>query len=250
MFVTIPPRINVTVPNERIEKINRSMEEVKNLQFRAVHCPYCGIYLFDVFEDIQGHIAVKCNKCKSMAFYYFAWKNGIKAENRDLQEWDELSQKQYLQICANNKKVGLEDRRFFEKVSGIEQGDDTYYFECDIDAYRRYRRRKEKEAYKEKEEIKDAELFGEITLLSLDAPYEDSDGYSYSLHDIVADENSAFEERLTRSLDLCEAIDNLSNEERCIIRITHLRRMWKPISSQNGKQSWEKVNLLALPKPN
>jgi len=65
MFVTIPPRINVTVPNERIEKINRSQEEVKNLQFRAVHCPYCGIYLFDVFEDIQGHIAVKCNKCKS-----------------------------------------------------------------------------------------------------------------------------------------------------------------------------------------
>ncbi len=66
MFVTIPPRINVTVPDERIERINRSQDEVKDMEFRFIHCPYCGIYLFDVFEDVQGHIAVKCNKCKGI----------------------------------------------------------------------------------------------------------------------------------------------------------------------------------------
>lgn len=153
-----------------------------------------------------------------MAFYYFAWKNGIKAEKKKLQEWDELSQEQYLQICAKNKKVDLEDRRFFEKVSGIEQGDDTYYFECNIDAYRRYRRKKEKEAYKEKEEAKDADLYGEITLISLDAPYEDSNGDSYSLHDIVADENSAFEDRLIHSLDLNKAMQDLTSEEKELVK--------------------------------
>lgn len=152
-----------------------------------------------------------------MAFYYFAWKNGIKADNRDLQEWDELSQKQYLQICAKNKKVDLKKRRFFERVSGVDQGDDTYYFECDINAYRKYRRNKEKEAYKEKEALKDSEMFGEIILLSLDAPYEDSNGDSYSLHDIVADENSAFEEELISSLDLYGAIDSLSDDEKHMV---------------------------------
>lgn len=66
MFVTIPPRIMTKRTPERDEKIFRSQKETEDLNFRAVHCPYCEAYLFDVFEDIQGHLAVKCNKCKGV----------------------------------------------------------------------------------------------------------------------------------------------------------------------------------------
>lgn len=66
MFITVPPRINVRMTAERSEKIRRSEQETRNMEFRPVHCPYCEGYLFDVFEDIQGHIAVKCNKCKGV----------------------------------------------------------------------------------------------------------------------------------------------------------------------------------------
>jgi len=157
-----------------------------------------------------------------MAFYYFTWKNGIKVENKELQEWTEITEKQYLQICETNKTLSLDNRRLFEKVPGVEQGDDTYYFECDLDDYRKYRRKKEKEAYKEKEETKDTELFGEITLISLDAPYEDSNGEAYSLHDLVADKNSLFEDELIQSLDLYAELDALPEDERKLIDAIYL----------------------------
>lgn len=66
MFVTIPPKYNIPISQEQEEKIRRSEKETAGLQFRPIYCPYCKIYLFDVFEDIRGHIAVKCNKCKSI----------------------------------------------------------------------------------------------------------------------------------------------------------------------------------------
>ena len=66
MFVTVAPRFNVKITEERSEKIRRSEQETRNMKFRSVHCPYCESYLFDVFEDIQGHMAVKCNKCKGV----------------------------------------------------------------------------------------------------------------------------------------------------------------------------------------
>lgn len=66
MFVTIPPRIQTKRTAERDEKILLSQKETEQLSFRAIHCPYCEAYLFDVFEDIQGHMAVKCNKCKGV----------------------------------------------------------------------------------------------------------------------------------------------------------------------------------------
>jgi len=152
-----------------------------------------------------------------MAFQYYEWKNGKKAEKKDLQEWSEITEDQYLKICKSNKELELDKRRYFEKIPGIEEGDVTYYFECDLEAYRKYRREKEKEAYKKKEEMKDAELFGEITVLSFDAPYEDANGDVYTLHDLVADENSLFEDKSIQSVDLCNALVGLTDEERQII---------------------------------
>lgn len=152
-----------------------------------------------------------------MAFYYFAWKNGIKADNRDLQEWDELSQKQYLQICANNKEVDLEDRRFFEKVSGIEQGDDTYYFECDYQGFLQAEA-KAKVQKRKRDELKELKESGKMPeLVSLDAEYFDESGESYTLHDLVADENSLFEDSLIQSIDLQNALASLSNDEKKIV---------------------------------
>lgn len=66
VFVTVAPRIKTKMTPEREEKIRLSQTETANLNFRPVHCPYCEAYLFDVFEDIQGHVAVKCNKCEGV----------------------------------------------------------------------------------------------------------------------------------------------------------------------------------------
>ena len=47
------------------ERIDKSYNETVDMKFRSIFCPYCGWYVVDVFDDIVGHIAIKCNKCKA-----------------------------------------------------------------------------------------------------------------------------------------------------------------------------------------
>jgi len=65
MYVTLKPKFQKELSQETSDKINRSQEETRSMKFRPVLCPYCDNHIVDVFEDITGHLAVKCQKCKS-----------------------------------------------------------------------------------------------------------------------------------------------------------------------------------------
>lgn len=64
-----------------------SYEETVSLTEREVKCPYCGFPLSHVFSDAQGHLRVKCPKCKGTAIVnlaYFRTQKGygkLKARN-------------------------------------------------------------------------------------------------------------------------------------------------------------------------
>ena len=65
LFVTIKPRfIEKELTPEVIQKIETSIQEADDLEFRPIYCPYCGRHIVDLFDDMIGHIAVKCWKCK------------------------------------------------------------------------------------------------------------------------------------------------------------------------------------------
>lgn len=50
-----------------------SHEECVDLMERDVLCPYCGFRLHRVFSDAQGHLRVKCPKCKGTAILSLAY---------------------------------------------------------------------------------------------------------------------------------------------------------------------------------
>ena len=50
-----------------------SHEECVDLMERDVLCPYCGFRLHRVFSDAQGHLRVKCQKCKGTAIVNLAY---------------------------------------------------------------------------------------------------------------------------------------------------------------------------------
>ena len=65
-FVPIRPKFQIEVSQEVQRKIDQSYAETLNMTFRAVRCPYCKTHIVDVFEDVIGHFAAKCPKCKSL----------------------------------------------------------------------------------------------------------------------------------------------------------------------------------------
>ena len=82
---------NAPVP-EKVEYFMRiSTEECVNLTERVVKCPYCGFPLTHVFNDAQGHLRVKCPKCKGTAIVslaYFRTQKGygkLKARNSEIE---------------------------------------------------------------------------------------------------------------------------------------------------------------------
>ena len=164
-----------------------------------------------------------------MKIYYFAWKNGEKADKYRKQEWTELTAKEYKAIYEDNKTCDIGKRRFFERVPGAELVDDIYYFECDYEQYKKYRAEKEKKARKEKQLKEDKSRYGAIQVLSLDAEYEEASGKIYSLHDMIADENSLFENRLIESIDLKNALCCLSPDEIKILDLMFFNEE-KPVS--------------------
>ena len=53
--------------------------------------------------------------------------------------------------------------------------------------------------------------------ISLDTEYENSSDDTYTLSDMIADENSIFENKVIESLDLKNALSTLTKEERKLI---------------------------------
>ena len=66
MYVTMPPKFERDMTPDRREGLRKSLCEVADMDFRTIHCPFCKTYLFDVFADFIGHIAVKCQACKGV----------------------------------------------------------------------------------------------------------------------------------------------------------------------------------------
>ena len=66
MYIPVKPKFQKQISQDMDRRINLSLTEVKELEFRPILCPYCDQHIVDVFEDIIGHFAVKCQKCKSV----------------------------------------------------------------------------------------------------------------------------------------------------------------------------------------
>ena len=64
MYVCVKPSFEKTKSPEVIRKLELSAMETQEMKYRHVFCPHCGIHIIDVFEDIHGHFAIKCLKCK------------------------------------------------------------------------------------------------------------------------------------------------------------------------------------------
>ena len=65
---------------------------------------------------------------------YFAWKDGRQDLDKN-QQWVELSAKDFLEICKSNIYKSPDTRRYFARLSGVENGDTYYLFECDYVNY-------------------------------------------------------------------------------------------------------------------
>ena len=64
MYVCVKPKFEKPKTPETVRKLQLSAYETKEMAFRHVFCPHCGIHIIDVFEDICGHFAIKCLRCK------------------------------------------------------------------------------------------------------------------------------------------------------------------------------------------
>ena len=117
-----------------------------------------------------------------MSKKFYAWKN------RDCQginpEWIELTGKQFAEICNANKALPDEEKRWFYKLPGLEEGDDYLVFECTKEQYIESQNEKDRRCYQS--DLK-ADFFESYDMLSFDFVYTDDSGEEYTLHDIVAD---------------------------------------------------------------
>ena len=50
--------------------------------FRPVYFPFCRAHIVDVFEDIVGHFALKCQKCKGVVPINTAYFRRMKQAER------------------------------------------------------------------------------------------------------------------------------------------------------------------------
>lgn len=152
---------------------------------------------------------------------YFAWKDRKQAKD-GRQEWIEIMPKEYREIYEKNKVCPVDERRYFASLPGVEKEDIYYCFECDYKQYKKYRAEKEQKARKEKADKEDEIKYGSVRLLSLDAEFVDDSGDPYSLHDMIADEDSLFENELIKSLMFQQVLNALSKDERELIYAIYL----------------------------
>ena len=72
-------RVAKPLPEETTSKLLRSRIEAQTLKERDLRCPLCGFKVFTVYSDIQGHLQIKCPKCKENAVLNIAYFRRIKA---------------------------------------------------------------------------------------------------------------------------------------------------------------------------
>lgn len=147
---------------------------------------------------------------------YFAWKDGKQAVDGH-QEWIKISKREHRKIYESNKHCAADMRRYFVTLSGVDVGDACYCFECDYEEYKKYRAEKEQRARKAKLARNDETKYGSPRLLSFDAEYSDDLGDLYTLHELVGDESTRFEDDLINSIALKFALGRLTESERQMI---------------------------------
>ena len=139
-----------------------------------------------------------------MSKKYYAWKN------RECQginpEWIELTGKEFVELCKANKDLPDEEKRWFYKLPGLEEGDDYLVFECTKEKYLESQNEKEKRAYK-------VNLWDEFNIVSLDYKYTDISGEEYSLGDLVADPSASVEDEYLIGV-LYNAINHLEKSDK------------------------------------
>jgi len=159
---------------------------------------------------------------------FFVWKDGKQNKN-GVQEWTEINGKDFLEICKSNFGKPIEERRLFARISGSEDDDIYYVFECDYENYlksnaecvERFRKRLDEE------QLKIEGLWYE--LVSLDYTMTDECGEEYTLHDIVPDPDAFFENKAITSVDLERALSNLQADEKAIVEALYLSNRPKTV---------------------
>lgn len=154
-----------------------------------------------------------------MSIRYFAWKNGRKAET-EKQQWEELTAKEYKAIYESNKEKEISERRFFIRVPGVEDGDDIFLFESNYEEFREYRNEKERASRKKKKLQEYEDEYGKFAVQSLDTEFEDGSGNSFTLHNLISDDSSLFEDQLILSITMKEAMGFLTPDEFALIYST------------------------------
>ena len=150
-----------------------------------------------------------------MSTKYYAWKDGKQSYNK--QDWVELTPNEFIEICNNNRMVDREQRRFFYQLPGLEEGDDYLYLECTFEQYKVSRAEKQIRTRRRKEKEKMIEKGQWFSTVSFDSPIEDENGETCTLHEMVPDLDSYFECNLIMNIDLYNALDTLSIDERELI---------------------------------
>ena len=176
---------------------------------------------------------------------YFAWKNGKRVDGE--QDWTEITQEGFIKICSENRKLKQEERRYFYQIPGLEDGDYYLFLECTYEQYKESRAERYQRIKKLKE-LEELEAQGQLYhIVSLDAVIEDGSGDSCTLHDLIADPESVFEDRLILSIDVNAALEMLSAEELDIVEMLYLseyaiserelaRQMGTPQKTLNNKK--------------
>ena len=181
---------------------------------------------------------------------YYAWKDGKKSDGK--QDWVELTPNEFIELCNNNRNLNQENRRYFYQLPGLEADDYYLYLECTYEKFlesraakdERTRRRKEKEAL-----IAEGKWFETV---SLDSAFEDETGDTCTLHDMIPDPDSCFEDHLILSIDVRNALDLLTAEEVEIIESLYLseyavseRKLAKKLKIPQSTLNCRKKKILA-----
>ena len=152
---------------------------------------------------------------------YFAWKDGIQAVNGP-QEWVELLAKEFCELEIKIRTGQISPKRYFACVPSAENGDVYYYFECTYEQFLDSEKKRIEQLRKaiEEQEMKEKGLW--YDLISLDYTFQDDSGDELSLHDIIEDPNSLFEDALINSICLQNALKSLTTDERELIKVLYL----------------------------
>jgi len=151
---------------------------------------------------------------------YYAWKDGKKKSGK--QDWTELTPSEFIELCNDNRNLDKEKRRYFYQLPGFEPGDCYYYLECTYEQFLKSRAEKDERTRKRKEEETLKAQGQWYATISLDAPFEDETGDVCSLHDMIPDPDSCFEDSLILSMDVMHALSYLDPDELEIIERLYL----------------------------